>query len=57
MSDAETIAVLQAKREHAERALADHEVRLRRIERWQWAIVGASAGGASFAANYLSNIL
>jgi hypothetical protein len=42
--------------EKTDREIADHELRIRKLERHMWLVAGASAAGASAISTMLSNL-
>lgn len=42
--------------EKTDREIADHELRIRKLERHMWLVAGASAAGASALSTMLSNM-
>jgi hypothetical protein len=42
--------------EKTDREIADHEIRIRKLEKHMWVVAGASAAGASALSTMLSNL-
>lgn len=57
MSMAERLAVMDTKLDILIEQRSDHEIRIRRLERWMWLVLGAGLAGGGAAGTVAAQLL